>query len=69
MIFEFESTGRHLVWRDSENLREIAIVGTGMGGDVDGGGGRGREEEIHTLQPNVMLLKSFLPREIKIATS
>ena len=40
-----------------------------MGGDVDAGGGRGREEEIHTLQPNVTLLKSFLPGEIKIATS
>lgn len=26
-------------------------------------------EEIHTLQPNVTLLKSFLPREIKIATA
>ena len=40
-----------------------------MGGDVDGGWGGGGVEEIHTLQPNVTLLKSFLPREIKIATA
>ena len=38
-----------------------SLVGTAMGGDVDAGGGRGREEEIHTLQPNVTLLK-FLTR-------
>ena len=35
--------------------------GWGLGGGVVG--------EIHTLQPNVTLLKSFLPREIKIATA
>ena len=33
------------------------------------GWGLGVVEEIHTLQPNVTLLKSFLPREIKIATA
>ena len=46
-----------------------SLVGTGMGGDVDEGWGGGGVEEIHTLQPNVTLPKSFLPREIKIATA